>query len=84
MRTQREDRRRARTPEPPAAPIRILLVVGKHPRRLDEHGRAAYRRAIPLGHGIRTGLEDTPVLPDGRRARDNAELVAAAAAMLGR
>lgn len=41
------------------------------------------RRAIPLGHGIRTGLEDTPVLPDGRRARDNAELVAAAVAMLG-
>ena len=42
------------------------------------------RRAIPLGHGIRTGLEDTPVLPDGRRARDNAELVAAAITMLGR
>jgi uncharacterized protein (DUF849 family) len=42
------------------------------------------RRAIPLGHGIRTGLEDTPVPPDGRRARDNAELVAAALTMLGR
>ena len=45
---------------------------------------AVNRRAIPLGHGIRTGLEDTPVLPDGRQAHDNADLVAAAAAMLGR
>ena len=42
------------------------------------------QRAIPLGHGIRNGLEDTPVLPDGRQARDNAECVAAAVAMLGR
>ena len=41
------------------------------------------RRAIPLGHGIRTGLEDTPVLPDGGQARDNVECVAAAVAMLG-
>ena len=45
---------------------------------------AVNRRAIPLGHGIRTGLEDTPVLPDGRQALDNADLVAAAVAMLGR
>lgn len=42
------------------------------------------QRAIPLGHGIRTGLEDTPVLEDGRQARDNADCVAAAVAMLGR
>jgi uncharacterized protein (DUF849 family) len=42
------------------------------------------RRAIPRGHGIRTGLEDTPQLPDGRLARDNAELVSAAAALLDR
>lgn len=41
-------------------------------------------RAIPLGHGIRTGLEDTPVLPDGRQARDNAECVATAFTMLDR
>lgn len=39
-------------------------------------------RAIPLGHGIRTGLEDTPVLPDGRVARDNVDCVNAAVAML--
>ncbi|MGO2863400.1 MAG: 3-keto-5-aminohexanoate cleavage protein, partial [Brevibacterium sp.] len=35
-------------------------------------------RAIDRGHGIRTGLEDTPVLPDGRVAKDNGELVEAA------
>jgi hypothetical protein len=40
------------------------------------------RRALARGHAIRTGLEDTPVLPDGRQANDNADLVAAAAAML--
>ena len=43
---------------------------------------AVNRRAIPRGHGIRTGLEDTPVLPDGRLADGNGDLVAAAAAML--
>ncbi len=41
-------------------------------------------RAIRLGHGIRTGLEDTPVLPDGQLAPDNAACVTAALAMLGR
>ncbi|MEC3974987.1 3-keto-5-aminohexanoate cleavage protein [Amycolatopsis sp. H20-H5] len=39
-------------------------------------------RAVPLKHGIRTGLEDTPVLPDGRIAEDNGDLVAAAARIL--
>lgn len=43
---------------------------------------AVNRRAVPRGHGIRTGLEDTPVLPDGRRASGNGELVAAAALLL--
>jgi uncharacterized protein (DUF849 family) len=43
---------------------------------------AVNRRAIPRGHGIRTGLEDKPVLPDGRLADGNGDLVAAAAAML--
>ena len=42
---------------------------------------AVNRRAVARGHGIRTGLEDTPVLPDGRLASGNAELVAAAAAL---
>jgi uncharacterized protein (DUF849 family) len=40
---------------------------------------AVTRRALDRGHGIRTGLEDVTVLPDGTEARDNADLVAAAA-----
>ncbi len=32
-------------------------------------------RALRRGHGIRAGLEDTTVLPDGRKAPDNATLV---------
>lgn len=42
---------------------------------------AVNQRAIHGGHGIRTGLEDTPVLPDGRQAQGNGDLIAAAAAM---
>lgn len=40
------------------------------------------RRALERGHGIRTGLEDVTVLPDGRDARDNAELVRAAVGLI--
>ena len=43
---------------------------------------AVNRRALARGHGIRTGLEDVAVLPDGTLARDNAELVAAALRMI--
>jgi uncharacterized protein (DUF849 family) len=43
---------------------------------------AVNRRAVACGHGIRTGIEDTAVLPDGRVASGNGELVAAAAALL--
>ena len=43
---------------------------------------AVNRRAVARGRGIRTGLEDTPVLPDGRLATGNGELVAAAASLL--
>lgn len=39
---------------------------------------AVNRRAVARGHGIRIGLEDTAVLPDGRVASGNGELVAAA------
>jgi uncharacterized protein (DUF849 family) len=39
---------------------------------------AVNERALRRGHGIRTGLEDTGVLPDGRVAADNAELIGAA------
>ena len=45
---------------------------------------AVNRRAAAHGHGIRTGLEDTPILPDGRVASGNGELVAAAASLLAR
>jgi uncharacterized protein (DUF849 family) len=34
--------------------------------------------AISRGYDVRVGLEDTLVLPDGRIANDNAELVAEA------
>ncbi|HET7855966.1 MAG TPA: 3-keto-5-aminohexanoate cleavage protein [Gaiellaceae bacterium] len=43
---------------------------------------AVNERGLGRGHGIRTGLEDTPVLPDGRLAPDNAALVRAAAALM--
>jgi uncharacterized protein (DUF849 family) len=43
---------------------------------------AVSERAARRGHGIRTGLEDVTVLPDGTPARDNAELVRAAAQLL--
>lgn len=44
--------------------------------------RAVNERALRRGHGIRTGLEDTPYLPDGTIAPDNAVLVRAARAMI--
>jgi uncharacterized protein (DUF849 family) len=43
---------------------------------------AVNRRGLERGHGIRTGLEDVTVLPDGTPARDNADLVAAAARLI--
>lgn len=43
---------------------------------------AVNRRALDRGHGIRTGLEDITLLPDGTPARDNADLVAAAAQLI--
>ena len=39
-------------------------------------------RALARGHGMRTGLEDTIFLPDGRLAADNAELVRASVALM--
>ncbi len=43
---------------------------------------AVSERGARRGHGIRTGLEDVTVLPDGTPARDNAELVRVAAGLL--
>jgi len=37
------------------------------------------RKAAQVGGHVRTGLEDTFYLPDGKRARDNAELIASLA-----
>jgi uncharacterized protein (DUF849 family) len=42
---------------------------------------AVLRRALARGRDIRVGLEDTTVLPDGRTAAGNGELVAAAVAL---
>lgn len=43
---------------------------------------AVNRRALTRGHGIRTGMEDVVTLPDGRPAKDNAQLVEAALALI--
>lgn len=43
---------------------------------------AVCERALSRRHGIRTGLEDTTVLPDGRLAADNADLVRAGVSMM--
>jgi uncharacterized protein (DUF849 family) len=43
---------------------------------------AVNRRALDRGHGIRIGMEDVTLLPDGSPARDNADLVAAAAGLI--
>ena len=43
---------------------------------------AVNRRGLDRGYGIRTGLEDVTLLPDGTLARDNADLVAAAARLI--
>ena len=43
---------------------------------------AVNRRGLERGHGIRTGIEDVTLLPDGKQARDNADLVAAAALLI--
>ena len=43
---------------------------------------AVNRRGLERGHGIRTGLEDVTLLPDGMPARDNADVVRAAASLI--
>jgi uncharacterized protein (DUF849 family) len=48
----------------------------------DERTWDVLAAAIAAGHDVRVGLEDVLVLPDGRVARDNAELVAAAVALI--
>lgn len=70
-----------------AAAIETVLTAAGITLEQIHHGDglaswAVCARALPRGHGIRTGLEDTIVLPDGRPARDNAALVRAAVSMM--
>ena len=69
-----------------AAMEQVLAEAGVELEQVHHgDGRATWQvmaRAVSRGHGLRAGLEDTTLLPDGRRAAGNAELVRAAAAML--
>jgi uncharacterized protein (DUF849 family) len=70
-----------------AAAIEAILVDAGTRLEQVHHGDGlaswtVAERALRRGHGIRTGLEDTTDLPDGRPAPDNATLVRAAAAMI--
>jgi len=63
------------------AELEIGLPQLHHASRIDTW--AVLEAAVPAGHDIRIGLEDTLVLPDGSVARDNAQLVETAAALVG-
>lgn len=68
-----------------AAIVEILGETGL-PLVVHGHERTTWpvlRWAVAHGHGIRIGLEDTLELEGGRRAKDNAELVAAAKRLQG-
>ncbi|MGH2826205.1 MAG: 3-keto-5-aminohexanoate cleavage protein [Actinomycetota bacterium] len=63
-----------------AAAMEDLLVSAGIQLEQVHHGDgvaswAVNMQAAKRGHGIRTGLEDTTVMPDGQRATDNAALV---------
>jgi 3-keto-5-aminohexanoate cleavage enzyme len=64
-------------------PILTKLVIEGSPWQVTAIGRAdiwaLHARAAELGGHLRTGLEDTFYLPDGRKASSNGELVAALA-----
>jgi len=70
-----------------AAAMEDVLAAAQIRLEQMHHGEgiaswAVSRRAVARGHGIRTGLEDTTVLPDGSPPAGNAALVRAAVAML--
>lgn len=72
-----------------AAAIESLVLAAGISLEQIHHGDglaswAVCARALSRGHGIRTGLEDTVVLPDGRLAAGNADLVHAAVEMMKR
>lgn len=67
-----------------AADVDELLVRGGVTAPQLHHGAGAHAwavldAALVRGRDVRIGLEDTTLMPDGRTARDNAELVAEAA-----
>jgi len=71
-------------PLPAAAEIEALIAPLGLPQLHHAEDAATWpviERALRRGHDVRVGLEDTLVLPDGRRAAGNAELVAAAVAL---
>ena len=68
----------------PWAAERVLAALGMSPAPVLVHGEGRWawpvlRWAQASGYDVRIGLEDTLVSASGREARDNAELVAAAA-----
>ena len=68
----------------PWAAERILAALGMSPAPVVVHGEERWtwpvlRWAQAAGYDVRVGLEDTLHLASGREARDNAELVRAAA-----
>jgi uncharacterized protein (DUF849 family) len=73
----------------PADPALLPLLIGLLPEaatwQVTAIGREnvwpLHRRTAELGGNLRTGLEDTFYLPDGRKARGNGELVAAIVAL---
>jgi uncharacterized protein (DUF849 family) len=70
-------------PADPDLGILLRLIVADAPWQVTAIGRAEvwalHARAAELGGHLRTGLEDTFYLPDGRRALSNGELVDALA-----
>jgi 3-keto-5-aminohexanoate cleavage enzyme len=69
--------------DPDLLAILLRLIVADAPWQVTAIGRAEvwalHARAAALGGHLRTGLEDTFYLPDGRRALSNGELVDALA-----
>jgi uncharacterized protein (DUF849 family) len=68
----------------PWAAERILAALGMSPAPVLVHGEERWtwpvlRWAQASGYDVRIGLEDTLVLPTGKEARDNVELVTVAA-----
>jgi len=70
--------------DPDLVPLLLKYVKPESSWEATVIGRAdvwpVHQRAAELGGSLRTGLEDTFYLPDGRRARGNGELIEAIAA----